>query len=118
VVATLNPDGSPLQAVAWFRLEGDAIVFNSAVGRRWPANLIRDPRVSVMVADGYDYVELRGRVQVVGDPRQAQADIAALARRYHADDPEGAERMIERVFRPQTRVSFRLRPERILEHFD
>jgi hypothetical protein len=60
VIATINPDGSPLQAVVWFRLDGDTIVFNSRVGRRWPSNLARDRRVSVTVSDGYNYVDLRG----------------------------------------------------------
>ena len=48
-IATLDPDGAPRQAVVWYRLDGDEIVLNSAVGRRWPANLIRDRRVSLAV---------------------------------------------------------------------
>ena len=61
---------------------------NSAVGRRWPANLVRDPRVAFSVvdnADGYRWVALTGRVTVVEDQATAQADIAAMCRRYHAD---------------------------------
>ena len=46
-IATLDPDGAPRQAVVWYRLDGDEIVLNSAVGRRWPANLIRDARISL-----------------------------------------------------------------------
>ena len=45
-IATVDPDGSPRQAVIWYRLEDDEIVINSAVGRRWPANLLRDPRIA------------------------------------------------------------------------
>ena len=81
-MATLNPDGSPLQAVVWYLLDGDAIVFNSRLGRRWPTNLGRDRRVAVTVADGYDYVEMRGRVEIDDDPELGQAVIASLARRY------------------------------------
>jgi hypothetical protein len=33
-VATLNPDGGPLQAVVWYLIDGDAIVFNSRRGRQ------------------------------------------------------------------------------------
>jgi predicted pyridoxine 5'-phosphate oxidase superfamily flavin-nucleotide-binding protein len=50
-VATLDPDGTPRQAVVWYRLDGDEIVLNSAVGRRWPANLVRDGRVSLSIGD-------------------------------------------------------------------
>jgi PPOX class probable F420-dependent enzyme len=113
IVATLNPDGSPLQAVAWYVLEGDAIVFNSRAGRQWPSNLQRDPRVSLIVADGYRYLELRGAVDIDQDPQRGQAVIAALARRYHPDLAV-AERQIAE-FRQQRRITFSLRPARIYE---
>ncbi len=113
VVATLDPDGAPHQAVVWYALEGDEIVVNSAEGRRWPANLRRDPRLSLAVSDGYRYAIVRGTVTVVDDQPTAQADIAAMARRYHADDPAEAEALIRDRFEHQHRVSFRLRPERV-----
>ena len=101
IVATLNPDGSPLQAVVWYRLESNTIVFNSRVGRRWPSNLQRDARVSITVADAYD--------------QHGQAVIAQLAHRYMRDRTK-AEASIE-GFRKQRRVTFRLRPERVFERF-
>ena len=113
VVSAINPDGSPLQAVIWYELDGDAIVFNSRVGRRWPTNLMRDPRVSLLVADGYAYVDLRGSVEVDCDPVRGQAVIAQLTHRYHKD-PDAAARQIEGFSRDQ-RVTFVLRPERIFE---
>jgi len=112
VVATINADGTAHQAVAWYLLDGDSLVLNSMAGRRWPANLVRDPRVSVLVADGYRWVSLRGAVQVVSDQARAQADIAAMARRYHADDPAAAEREIS-TFETQERVTFVLRAARV-----
>jgi len=111
-LATIDPDGAPRQAVVWYRLDPDGrITVNSADGRRWPANLRRDPRCSVSVpdgADGYAFVALAGRVvETVDEQEVAQADIAALARRYHEDEPVLAERVIAR-FRSQQRVSFRI----------
>jgi PPOX class probable F420-dependent enzyme len=110
VVATIGADGAPHQAVVWYLLQGDVIVVNSADGRRWPANLRRDPRVEITIEDGYRYVQLGGTVDVDDDQGRAQADIAAMAHRYHADDPAEAERLIVDRFRLQHRVSFRLRP--------
>ncbi|MGH2465588.1 MAG: TIGR03618 family F420-dependent PPOX class oxidoreductase [Candidatus Limnocylindrales bacterium] len=107
-VATINPDGSPHQAVAWFRYIDDAIVINSREGRVWPTNLRRDPRISVTIEDGYRWVSVRGTVAIVDDPGAAQADIAEMARRYHADEPERAETMVHERFERQERVSFRL----------
>jgi PPOX class probable F420-dependent enzyme len=115
IVATINPDGSPLQAVVWYVLETDTIVFNSRAGRRWPCNLQRDARVSITVADGYDYAEMRGRVEIDEDPDLGQAVIAQLARRYRSDSAV-AEADIE-GFQKQRRVTFRLRPERVFERF-
>ncbi|MGD0017915.1 MAG: TIGR03618 family F420-dependent PPOX class oxidoreductase [Candidatus Limnocylindrales bacterium] len=113
IVATLNPDGSPLQAVVWYRLEGDAIVFNSRVGRRWPDNLQRDRRVSITVADGYRYIDLRGEVEVDEDPQRGQAVIADLTRRYQPDREAVAAQIAG--FASQRRVTFRLRPSKVFE---
>ena len=120
-ISTIDPDGAPRHAVIWYTFDGDEIVMNSAVGRRWPSNLVRDPRISFSVvdeSDGYRWVGLSGSVTVVEDQATAQADIAAMCRRYHADEPEKAERLVHERFERQARISFRLRPSRIVEHFD
>ena len=60
-IATIDPDGMPRQAVVWYTLDGEDLVLNSAMGRRWPANLLRDPRISIAIADrndGYRWVGL------------------------------------------------------------
>ena len=112
-IATLNPDGSPHQAVVWFLLRDDHIVLNSRAGRRWPNNLLRDPRISLTVEAGLDAVTLGGTVEHEDDPALAQADIAEMARRY--DDPLTAEREISR-FRTEQRLRFVLRPTRLHTH--
>ena len=61
---------------------------------------------------------MRGRAEAVTDQPTAQADIAAMARRYHEDDPEKAEAMIRHTFGPQQRISFSIRIDRVFEHRD
>jgi PPOX class probable F420-dependent enzyme len=120
-IATINPDGSPSQALIWYRFGDEAIVINSAIGRRWPTNLLRDPRISVAVHDaddGYRWVGLGGSVEAITDQATAQADIAEMARRYHADDPAEAEALIRDRFQRQTRVSFRVVIDRVHDHLD
>jgi PPOX class probable F420-dependent enzyme len=120
-IATLDPDGTPRQAVIWYTLDGDELVINSARGRRWPANLLRDQRISISVTDhrdGYRWIGLTGRVEVVDDQPTAQADIAAMARRYHADEPAEAERLIHDRFERQERISFRVPIGRVHQHLD
>jgi len=116
-VATLDPDGMPHLVVAWYLLDGDALVLNSKIGRRWPANLLRDPRVSLCIEDGYRYVVVRGTVEPVREQGRAQGDIATMARRYHRDDPAAAEEMVA-MFAAQERISFLVRPERVAVHLE
>jgi PPOX class probable F420-dependent enzyme len=121
-LATIDADGSPRQAVVWYRLDPDGMItVNSAEGRRWPANLRRDPRCSISVldlADGYTFVALSGHVvETIDDQEVAQADIAGLARRYHADEPAKAERVIAR-FQTQHRVSYRIAVDAVHDHLD
>ncbi len=119
-LATIDPDGAPHQAVVWYSLEPDGrILVNSAVGRRWPANLERDPRVSLSIEDGYTWVGLAGIVDEIDhDWERTHADINALARLYHADEPETAERLISGRFASQERVSFRIRITSVHDHLE
>ncbi len=117
-LGTVMSDGSPISAVIWYTFRDDAIIVNSAVGRAWPTNLLRDPRFSFSIEDGYSWLGVRGRAEAITDQATAQADIAAMARRYHADDPAKAERLISARFTQQERISFVLRPASITEHPD
>ncbi len=114
-LATIDDDGSPLQAVVWYVLEDDdTILINSLQGRRWPANLRRDPRASLTVEEGYDYVSLRGTAELIAEGETASRDIERLARRY-ASDEAAAERSVAQ-FQGQRRVSFRFRARTAFRH--
>jgi F420H(2)-dependent biliverdin reductase len=119
-VATVDDDGAPRQAVAWFRLEDDGrILLNSRAGRIWPANLRRDGRFAISVVDGanqYRWVGLTGVVeQVVDDVAAAREDIVALAHRYQ---PEGPSASLIAAFRSQPRVSFLVRITGLHDHLE
>jgi len=115
-LGTAAADGAPHQAVIWYRLDPDGrVTINSREGRRWPADLKRDPRLSLAVFWGEDpnrWVGITGLVdQVVEDVEQARDDIVGLARRYGTWSPDG-----EAYFRGQERVSFHLRIVRVHDH--
>ena len=114
VLATINSDGSPQQTVMWYQFRGDAVMMNTARGRKKDRNLLRDSRASLCIEEGYRYVTLDGTISLFEDQEIAQADIAALARRYH--EPDEAEQMINTAFRPQERVSLILKVSRIETH--
>lgn len=117
-LSTIAADGSPRQAVIWYTLTDDGILINSAVGRAWPANLLRDPRCSIAVEDGYQWVGIRGSAKAITDQPSAQSDIAEMARRYYTDDPDKGEQLIRDRFTQQERISFLIRPSSVVEHPD
>ena len=111
VLATVNADGSPQQTVMWYELRGDTIVMNTKRGRKKDRNLLRDPRASLCVEDGFRYVTLDGTIEIIEDQATAQADIAALARRYHDAEEGGADGA--GGVRSQERVTLLLHVDRV-----
>ena len=120
-IATLDEDGAPRQAVVWYRLEPDGrILLNSNRPRRWPRNLLRDPRVAIAipdVEDGLRWLGFTGVVdEVIEDLDRARDDIVMLDRRYSEDgsvDPE-----TEATFRSQQRITFLVRLTGIHDHLE
>jgi PPOX class probable F420-dependent enzyme len=118
-LATVDPDGSPRQAVIWYRLEpDDRILLNSRDGRRWPANLRRDGRVALAITDiddGERWLGITGRVESIDDDvERARDDIVALAYRYRQEPtPESLA-----TFRSQNRITFRIAIDGVHDHLE
>jgi PPOX class probable F420-dependent enzyme len=101
-IATINPDGSPHQAVVWYAVDGDDLLINSRRERQWPRNLARDGRISVAVPQGdrpYHWVGVKGTAELFRKGDEATADIQALARRYGKNPGkyEGQDRVTYRI---------------------
>jgi PPOX class probable F420-dependent enzyme len=104
LVATLRDDGSVHAVPVWVDIQDGSPVLNTAEGRGWPANLERDPRVTLTVPNlqnPYEYVMIRGRV---GERTHEGADehIDSLAKKYLGQDTypyrqPGEQRLIIRV---------------------
>lgn len=114
VLATINKDGTPQLTTMWYLLEGDTIVMNTKVGRTKERNMRRDPRISVCFEGGYSYLTVSGTVEMIDDPKIAQHDIYRLAVRY--DGEEAARQQMEEQFSKETRVTLRLKCERIIDN--
>lgn len=106
VLGTINSDGTPQLTVMWYELRDNTIVMNTSLSRVKGRNLQRDTRISVCVEDGYRYVTITGAARLDDDPTTAQADIRALAIRYHGQ--EEGERQSREMFSRQQRVSIYL----------
>jgi PPOX class probable F420-dependent enzyme len=112
VVGTRNSDGSPHLAVMWYLVEGDDIVVNSAQGRIKDRNLAEDPRMSVLVEDGYRWLRVDGRARIEHDQAIAHADIRRLAARYYEDERK-VEEAVRNNFSKQHRITYRLPIRRV-----
>jgi PPOX class probable F420-dependent enzyme len=87
VITTTNRDGTLHSTVVWINLDGDRAAVNSAIGRLWPTNLQRDPRIAVLVYESgnpYHFVEIRGTAN--GTTDGALEHINALAKKYIGQD--------------------------------
>lgn len=117
VLATVNRDGTPHQSVIWYLLRDDHLVLNSLPHRRWQANLRRQPRVSLVVENGWDQVTLTGEIETPpADLELARREVAEMAYRYMA--PDEAAQIIEERFSKEPRVRFIFRPISIHTHGD
>ncbi|HET7182803.1 MAG TPA: pyridoxamine 5'-phosphate oxidase family protein [Candidatus Limnocylindrales bacterium] len=117
-LATVGADGTPHQAVIWYRLEPDGrILVNSRSPRRWPDELRTAGRASLAFTDHDDPMRWVGAQivveDVVDDVTVAREDIVALAVRYDEADEESVA-----SFRSQDRISFRLRITSIHDHLE
>ena len=107
IVGSRNPDGSPHLAVMWYLLDGDDIVVNRRRGRIKDRNLAADPRMSLVVEDGYRWIRIDGRVRIEHDQRVAQADIRRLAARYYENERK-VDEAVRDTFSKQHRITYRL----------
>ncbi len=113
VLATINKDGMPQQTTMWYLLEDDTIVMNTKVGRLKERNIRHDPRISVCFEDGYSYLAISGRAELIDDEQVAQHDIYRLAVRYNGE--EKAQQQMAEQFSQEQRVTIRLRCDHIVE---
>ena len=86
VCSTMHEDGSVDSTVVWADAQDGRLAVDSAVGRRWPSDLERDPRITVVgydETDPHEYVEVRGTA--TGRTEGADDHIDARAKYLGAD---------------------------------
>src|ERR1700726_1266713 len=108
-VTTVRPDGSLQSTVVWVTVDGDDVLFNTAVGRTKEKNLRVDPRVSISVLDPedrYHFVSVSGNGVLELDG--ADEVIDRLAKKYLGKDSYPFRQEGEQ------RVTVRVTPERVI----
>lgn len=115
VLTTLLPEGHPHSSLVWLDLDfqGRPRV-NTTLGRQHAANLLRDPRASLLVVDPEDttrFVQVRGDVQLVLDGAIDHLD--ELTRKYTGQPEFYGHVYPLRQRERETRVVCRLTPRRV-----
>jgi hypothetical protein len=83
-VASINADGTPHLVTMWYRMLDGEIVFWTYAKSQKVMNLRRDPRLTVLVATGDRYEQLKG-VSIVGALRRSRLRaLLGTARRQRA----------------------------------
>ncbi|MDH6576693.1 PPOX class F420-dependent oxidoreductase [Kitasatospora sp. MAP5-34] len=109
VVTTLQPDGSPQSSVVWVARDGDDVLFCTVEGRRKHLNMVKDPRVSVLVNppdNPYSYFEVRGEVAMTTEGGREL--INALSQKYRGEEVYGFDGPDD------VRVVVRLTPRKVV----
>lgn len=108
-VTTVRDDGSLHSTVVWADVDGDDVIFNTAVGRVKEKQLHKNPQVSLSVLDPENPFHL---VSVSGtatfDNADPDADIDRLAKKYLGVDTYPYRNPAEQ------RVTVRVTPDNVI----
>lgn len=115
-VATVTADGAPHVTPLWFAWDGDALWLTSIVrSQRW-TDIERNPRISVVVDAGIEFmelrgVEIRGVAEPVGEVPRTGEPVPELdsPERIYADKYAGGV-----VYHDGRHAWLRVRPEKIV----
>ena len=112
VLATVNPDGSPLAMAMWFLHDAEALTMISVDHLGKVRNLRRDPRVCVVAESGTGLdgpvrgVAVRGRVEFLSDSPARQKLVDRILTKYQPQ----LEKYWNGRAMPPNRVMFRIVP--------
>ena len=115
VLATVNPDGSPLAMAMWLLPDPDTITMISVANLAKVRNLRRDPRVSVVAEAGtigddtIKGVAIRGRAEFLSDSPERRRLVERFLTKYAPQ----LEKYWKGRAMPADRVMFRIVPEHV-----
>ena len=115
-LTTLFQDGVPQTHVMWVDTDGENILINTEIHRFKYKNILKDPRVTVMIwkhDNPFKFVEIRGKVigEITG--QEARDNIDKLSQKYWEKPypfPIQTERIVL-VIKPNKEVIFNLKDE-------
>lgn len=83
VLTTLMPNGQPQSSLVWCDYDGECICVNTTQERQKGRNMLRNPKVSLLVVDPEDtgrYLEIRGEAELITEGATEHLD--KVTRKY------------------------------------
>jgi PPOX class probable F420-dependent enzyme len=83
VFTTIGADGQPQSSLVWVDEDGECALVNTTLERQKGRNLLRCPKVSLLVVDPENtarFIQIRGDAELIGDGALEHVD--ALTRKY------------------------------------
>ena len=116
-VASINADGTPHLVTMWYGMLDGEVAFWTYARSQKVVNLRRDPRLSVLVATGDVYEQLKGvsisgRAEIVDEPDQLLRYGEAVYERYWGTLNDTAREGVRAM--GSKRVVIVVKPEKIL----
>jgi PPOX class probable F420-dependent enzyme len=118
-VATIGKDGSPHLTTNWFAIVDGHVVFTSYESSQKIVNLRRDPRITVLFADGKMYRELRGvsvkgAAQFISDTEERDRAFATIFQRNSSFYGGVDTSIAKRAVLEDRRVCVKITAERVI----
>ena len=111
-IGTVNKDGSPHVSAVWYMYEDGRVYVNTTTDRVKYYNVRRDPRVSLLIDDGYPYLILVGKARIAKE-RDPKKDIETLAIRYTGE--EAGKKAARERFWKMDRITLEIVPDKVIE---
>jgi PPOX class probable F420-dependent enzyme len=114
VFTTMGADGQPQSSLVWVDHDGECACLNTTLERQKGRNLLRDPKVSLLVVDPEDtgrFLQIRGDAELVTEGALDHLD--RLTRRYTGHAHFYGSVYPEEQAARETRVIVRIHARRI-----
>lgn len=114
-MATIGPDGTPHLVAMWYAIVDGDLFFETKAKSQKAVNLRRDPRMTVLVEDGFTYdtlrgVSIEGTVDIVEDHDLLMEVGRNIWERYNGPYSPEVEPLVEYMM--ANRIGLRLRARR------
>lgn len=114
-LALVLPDGSLQNSIMWYRADGDGLRMIAPAASAKARALRHSPHVSIVInepGNPYDYLEIRGRADILADDAGARSELRDIAKRYIGDR---ADAYVD-ALSDAPRVIIAVQPDRVRRH--